>query len=105
MLRYVVDEILSKSFDYFLKDKSGISSRSNETTTTTIGQAQSNTNSNRNEKNIRKANSPAPLRGLFSRSSRSRKASPKLLPGESKSNENSLYDELDWFREFRKGLY
>ena len=102
MLRYVVDEILSKSFDYFLKDKSGISSRSNETTT--IGQAQSNTNSNRSEKTIRKANSP-PLRGLFSRSSRRRKASPKLLPGESRSNENSFYDELDWFREFRKGSY
>jgi hypothetical protein len=80
MLRYVVDEILSKSFDYFLKDKSSISSRSNNETST-IGQVQSNTNSNRNEKkSTRKANTPPPLRGLFSRSSRSRKASPKLLP-------------------------
>lgn len=94
MLRYVVDEILSKSFDYFLKDK-----RNERTTTTTKKQSKLNRNENSKGSKIF-------LRGVFNRSTSATKLSDEQdLTSETirHSTDNSLFDELDWFSEFRKG--
>ena len=97
MLRYVVDEILSKSFDYFLKDKRN----ERTTTTTTTTKKQSKLNRNENSKS-----SKIFLRGVFNRSTSVAKLSGEQdLTRETirHSTDNSLFDELDWFSEFRKG--
>ena len=92
MLRHVIGEYLSKSFDYFLKDKSNKKSRSASLS---------------RQRSRRKQNEKLSLKSLFSRDKSielARKSNSKLEEDLAKKpNPNSQFDELDWFNSLRKG--
>ena len=92
MLRHVIGEYLSKSFDYFLKDKSNKKSRSASLS---------------RQRSRRKQKEKLSLKSLFSRDKSielARKSNSKLEEDLAKKpNPNSQFDELDWFNSLRKG--
>ena len=102
MLRYVIDEYLSKSFDYFIKDKKKKKKKATKSLELTNRQNQTDNNK------IKSAGKLFTFGRVFVRPN-----SIELVRKETSqyggnlrplTTQDSLFEELDWFKSFRKGL-